>query len=107
MLNSRFLPAGASVVFNFLIFNFSFAAEPLQLSWTNNMLTIAAPWLPGEKIEVWHMEAFCKPGSTKRDWHETADRKSTRLNSSHSSISYAVFCLKKKKKKKKKLIYKI
>src|SRR5689334_24706688 len=32
---------------------------------------------------------------------EVGDRKSTRLNSSHSSISYAVFCLKKKKKKKK------
>src|SRR2546427_9276185 len=30
------------------------------------------------------------------------DRKSTRLNSSHSQISYAVFCLKKKKKKYKK-----
>src|SRR2546427_6813760 len=30
----------------------------------------------------------------------TTDRKSTRLNSSHSQISYAVFCLKKKKKKK-------
>src|SRR5690349_23298259 len=30
-----------------------------------------------------------------------ADRKSTRLNSSHVEISYAVFCLKKKKKKKK------
>src|SRR5688572_31539677 len=30
----------------------------------------------------------------------TGDRKSTRLNSSHSQISYAVFCLKKKKKKK-------
>src|SRR5438477_9519016 len=29
------------------------------------------------------------------------DRKSTRLNSSHMSISYAVFCLKKKKKKQK------
>src|SRR5690348_18431441 len=29
------------------------------------------------------------------------DRKSTRLNSSHPSISYAVFCLKKKKKQKK------
>src|SRR5688572_31939431 len=29
------------------------------------------------------------------------DRKSTRLNSSHSQISYAVFCLKKKNKKKK------
>src|SRR5438874_5847625 len=30
------------------------------------------------------------------------DRKSTRLNSSHVEISYAVFCLKKKKKKKQK-----
>src|SRR5579859_8208524 len=32
------------------------------------------------------------------DLHRQADRKSTRLNSSHSQISYAVFCLKKKKK---------
>src|SRR5690554_7046201 len=31
--------------------------------------------------------------------HEFKDRKSTRLNSSHVRISYAVFCLKKKKKK--------
>src|SRR5690349_24041058 len=31
----------------------------------------------------------------------TLDRKSTRLNSSHVEISYAVFCLKKKKKKKR------
>src|SRR5687768_18202461 len=31
----------------------------------------------------------------------STDRKSTRLNSSHGYISYAVFCLKKKKKKKK------
>src|SRR3712207_7232488 len=29
--------------------------------------------------------------------HDEADRKSTRLNSSHANISYAVFCLKKKK----------
>src|SRR2546430_6556861 len=35
------------------------------------------------------------PSSTTR-----RDRKSTRLNSSHSQISYAVFCLKKKKRKK-------
>src|SRR5207245_6869931 len=37
----------------------------------------------------------------EKHWHgataTTADRKSTRLNSSHGSISYAVFCLKKKK----------
>src|SRR5690554_7437831 len=40
------------------------------------------------------------------DWvniyESNLDRKSTRLNSSHVRISYAVFCLKKKKKKKKK-----
>src|SRR2546427_2785306 len=33
-------------------------------------------------------------------YEDKGDRKSTRLNSSHSQISYAVFCLKKKKKKK-------
>src|SRR3712207_9021493 len=33
------------------------------------------------------------------------DRKSTRLNSSHANISYAVFCLKKKKKKKIKIVH--
>src|SRR5256885_2920964 len=32
--------------------------------------------------------------------HQTVDRKSTRLNSSHLVISYAVFCLKKKKNRK-------
>src|SRR2546427_5865261 len=37
---------------------------------------------------------------SRRRWNDEAqlDRKSTRLNSSHSQISYAVFCLKKKKK---------
>src|SRR2546422_8390893 len=35
-----------------------------------------------------------------------ADRKSTRLNSSHGYISYAVFCLKKKKKKQNNTLYK-
>src|SRR2546427_6559846 len=45
------------------------------------------------------------PGQ-EADGDEEPDRKSTRLNSSHSQISYAVFCLKKKKKKKNKQIYK-
>src|SRR2546427_6488510 len=42
-----------------------------------------------------------KLGGNAMNWHLLlghADRKSTRLNSSHSQISYAVFCLKKKKK---------
>src|SRR2546422_6263869 len=36
---------------------------------------------------------------------ETLDRKSTRLNSSHGYISYAVFCLKKKKKSTRRVAY--
>src|SRR3712207_7423475 len=40
-------------------------------------------------------QALNSPDSTR----ERADRKSTRLNSSHANISYAVFCLKKKNKK--------
>src|SRR5690554_587010 len=43
------------------------------------------------------MEAYVHGVSTRK----VDDRKSTRLNSSHVRISYAVFCLKKKKKKKK------
>src|SRR2546429_3573417 len=38
--------------------------------------------------------------STPCESHTDRDRKSTRLNSSHGYISYAVFCLKKKKKNK-------
>src|SRR2546430_10956071 len=37
----------------------------------------------------------------------TGDRKSTRLNSSHSQISYAVFCLKKKKKTRIHSVYEL
>src|SRR5205085_3027024 len=45
-------------------------------------------FLPVERLLPAHLRRDKKP-----------DRKSTRLNSSHSQISYAVFCLKKKKKK--------
>src|SRR5437762_9452616 len=42
------------------------------------------------------------PAEWSRYTQINADRKSTRLNSSHRCISYAVFCLKKKNKKQKK-----
>src|SRR5258708_15278740 len=43
-------------------------------------------------------ESGCLSGDTLISLADTKDRKSTRLNSSHQIISYAVFCLKKKKK---------
>src|SRR5256886_12085464 len=41
--------------------------------------------------------AFARVGESSTPFTQALDRKSTRLNSSHSQISYAVFCLKKKK----------
>src|SRR5258705_8620077 len=49
------------------------------------------PRVLGERAEQRHQRA--------EEEHVEEDRKSTRLNSSHLGISYAVFCLKKKKKK--------
>src|SRR5436189_3077629 len=49
---------------------------------------------PGQRLHVYAAAAMSR------------DRKSTRLNSSHRCISYAVFCLKKKKKKEEKTSYK-
>src|SRR3712207_7746293 len=46
-----------------------------------------------------HIQGFVENALINRGFaKETEDRKSTRLNSSHANISYAVFCLKKKKK---------
>src|SRR5438045_7922965 len=48
------------------------------------------------------LDAFVDLGGDLGDLVDRLDRKSTRLNSSHLGISYAVFCLKKKKKNTKK-----
>src|SRR5438552_10159292 len=70
-------------------------------------LPIIAPKSTASRIQC----RLCAPGSSESFLSELTtgahslhwirlDRKSTRLNSSHQIISYAVFCLKKKKKKK-------
>src|SRR5258708_27416456 len=55
--------------------------------------TISSFWLPLSKSQS---ESRLLSPPVKR-WRPSEDRKSTRLNSSHQIISYAVFCLKKKK----------
>src|SRR5690554_6381192 len=52
--------------------------------------------IPSGEIKYVKSNIFATIGMISND---TQDRKSTRLNSSHVRISYAVFCLKKKKKK--------
>ena len=43
------------------------------------MLTIRGPNLPGGELSVWYLEAFCRPGSARRDWKETVIPHRTRL----------------------------
>src|SRR3712207_7788559 len=71
-----------------------------RLSWTYALHSsghqlvrgASAPLEPGAPL----VHAPTRAGA--REYTFDADRKSTRLNSSHANISYAVFCLKKKKK---------
>src|SRR5260221_9374552 len=55
------------------------------------------PSVPKESVEVHWMGQSAVLEDFKRLTFHGGDRKSTRLNSSHTVISYAVFCLKKKK----------
>lgn len=50
---------------------FSAAAGELTLSWTNNMLRISGPSVPGGYVETWYLEAFCRSGSTHQVWDKT------------------------------------
>ncbi len=51
----------------------------LSLSWDKEMLTIRGKHLPGGLVEVWYIEAFCRPGSTSRDWKQTVIAHKTEL----------------------------
>src|SRR5436189_4739339 len=55
-------------------------------------------WHAREARSVWWEYFRLRDLPAEELERETADRKSTRLNSSHRCISYAVFCLKKKKR---------
>ncbi len=47
------------------------AAEPgLSVAWEKNYLTIRGQF-PGDELKILYLEAYCRPGSTDRDWKET------------------------------------
>src|SRR5207245_5968187 len=67
-----------------------------------NRLTVGGEARPIERSRLASRRERSHGTGTDVDEHQiAADRKSTRLNSSHGSISYAVFCLKKKNKLEK------
>src|SRR2546427_5021767 len=98
-------------MFIFFFFNDTATTEIYTLS-LHDALPISTMLMAGMKINVIPNAAEAQvdirrlPNETREEIlarirrivQDPADRKSTRLNSSHSQISYAVFCLKKKKK---------
>src|SRR2546430_12002384 len=71
--------------------------DALPISWkprpAAGVVAEAEPETPNESHDI----GLTKGARSNGDNVQGQDRKSTRLNSSHSQISYAVFCLKKKK----------
>src|SRR5688572_31810490 len=80
----------------FFFFNDTATTEIYTLSYTT--LFRSAGKLAANLVFVFLVEVIVVPAAVDHDdLDQKQDRKSTRLNSSHSQISYAVFCLKKKK----------
>src|SRR2546430_11219996 len=82
---------GALGILFFFFFNDTATTEIYTLS-LHDALPICATVQPASTVAVISAQACSSTRSSR-----VVDRKSTRLNSSHSQISYAVFCLKKKK----------
>ena len=95
------------IIYSFIFFNIlnffsfqSFQAGQFQAMGMNLNLNemVVEPSLQNMSVIL----LMIIPIITMRSFADEKDRKSTRLNSSHKPISYAVFCLKKKTTKKKK-----
>src|SRR5438552_7485706 len=84
--------------FFFFFFNDTATTEIYTLSLHDALPILAIP----KRIGMRQITAAQTHAAASMRPRFVGDRKSTRLNSSHQIISYAVFCLKKKKKKKKK-----
>ena len=68
--------------FLWLAGSFAVTAETtaqLSIAWTNNMLSVSRPDIPGGKVNIWYLEAFCRSGSTRRDWRQTTVPHKTEL----------------------------
>ena len=60
-------------------------ASRLHLAWADEWLTIRAAHLPGGEVRVHYLEAFCRSGSTDRDWKETVIPHRTALKSNSAA----------------------
>src|SRR2546430_12595110 len=83
--------------FSFFFFNDTATTEIYTLS-LHDALPISSAVSSFTGVSSFGVNALANSSRAAAGTSVHSDRKSTRLNSSHSQISYAVFCLKKKKK---------
>lgn len=67
------------------------AAERFTVSWTNNLLTLQHPQLPGGPIRVYYLEAFLRSGANQRDWRQSVLPHKTRLLSAQAQGRWLKF----------------
>src|SRR3954468_5726649 len=84
MTSARSLFLCASLLIATLCIRSADAADGLRISWTNNLLTVSAPDLPGKTLDIWYLEAFCRKGSTHQDWNKTTIPHKTTLLEAHA-----------------------
>src|SRR5690606_39577139 len=86
------------LVFSFYFFAFIFTAFSFIVGF--NFITDVPDWIDTFIVfSIFIYLIIALKHFYQQSWIKSLDRKSTRLNSSHVKISYAVFCLKKKNKK--------
>ena len=54
-------------------------SNSLKLLWEKNVLTISGEQVPGKEIKIWYLEAYCRAGSTDREWGQTVIPHKTEL----------------------------
>ena len=63
------------------------SASALEVSWTNNLLTVAGADLPGGKLNVWYLEAFCRSGAHTQAWEKTTlPHRTTLVTNEHNRV---------------------
>lgn len=60
-------------------------SDRLHINWKDNTLTISGKNLPGERMNILYLEAFCKTGSTNREWDSTTIPHKTELLSAEDN----------------------